>query len=40
MLKSPRPGKSVMARITMEMAELYVHELQKYVLHATLERES
>jgi len=32
-------GKSVLARTTMEKAEHYVHELQKYTLHATMEPE-
>lgn len=39
MLQVHRQGKSVLARTTMEKAEHYVHELQKYTLHATLERE-
>jgi ATP-dependent Clp protease adaptor protein ClpS len=33
-------GKSVLARESLEKAEFYVHELQKYTLHATMERES
>ena len=32
-------GKSVLVRTTMEKAEHYVHQLQKYTLHATMERE-
>ncbi len=32
-------GKSVLARATMEKAEHYVHQLQKYALHATMEPE-
>lgn len=32
-------GKSVLARTTMEKAEHYVHQLQKYTLHATMERD-
>ena len=32
-------GKSVLARTTLEKAEHYVHQLQKYTLHATMERE-
>src|SRR4051812_31277948 len=32
-------GKSLLARTTMEKAEHYVHQLQKYTLHATMERE-
>lgn len=33
-------GKSVLARESLEKAEFYVHELQKYTLHATMERDS
>ncbi len=33
-------GKSVLARDSMEKAEHYVHQLQRYTLHATLERDS
>ena len=40
MLQVHRQGKSVLARTTMEKAEHFVHELQKYTLHATMERES
>lgn len=40
MLEVHRQGKSVLVRTTLEKAEHYVHELQKYTLHATLERES
>jgi ATP-dependent Clp protease adaptor protein ClpS len=40
MLQVHRQGKSVLIRTTMEKAEHYVHELQKYTLHATMERES
>ena len=32
-------GKSVLVRDSLEKAEFYVHQLQKYTLHATLERE-
>ena len=32
-------GKSVLARESLEKAEFYVHQLQKYALHATMERE-
>jgi ATP-dependent Clp protease adaptor protein ClpS len=32
-------GKSVLKRDTLEKAEFYVHQLQQYRLHATLERE-
>ena len=40
MLQVHRQGKSVLARTTLEKAEHFVHQLQKYTLHATLERES
>ncbi|MBI3878186.1 MAG: ATP-dependent Clp protease adapter ClpS [Verrucomicrobia bacterium] len=40
MLQVHNNGKSVLARTTMEEAEHYVHQLQKYSLHATMERES
>ncbi len=33
-------GKSVLARESLEKAEHYVHQLQKYTLHATLERDA
>lgn len=39
MLQVHEKGKSVLARTTMEKAEHYVHQLQKYTLHATMERE-
>jgi ATP-dependent Clp protease adaptor protein ClpS len=32
-------GKSLLARTTMEKAEHYVHQLQSYKLHATMEPE-
>jgi ATP-dependent Clp protease adaptor protein ClpS len=32
-------GKSLLARESMEKAEHYVHQLQKYTLHATMERD-
>lgn len=32
-------GKSVLVRDSLEKAEFYVHQLQKFSLHATLERE-
>jgi ATP-dependent Clp protease adaptor protein ClpS len=31
-------GRSVLLREGLEKAEFYVHQLQKYTLHATLER--
>lgn len=37
MLQVHHQGKSVLVRETMERAEFYVHELQKYQLHATME---
>ena len=40
MLEVHRQGKSMLVRTTMEKAEHFVHELQKYTLHATMERES
>lgn len=40
MLQVHRQGKSVLVRTTMEKAEHYVHELQKYTLQATMERDS
>lgn len=39
MLQVHEQGKSVLARESMEKAEHYVHQLQKYSLHATMERE-
>jgi ATP-dependent Clp protease adaptor protein ClpS len=39
MLQVNNEGKSVLARVTMEKAEHYVHQLQKYTLHATMEQE-
>ena len=39
MLQVHNNGKSILARETMERAEHYVHELQKYSLHATMERD-
>jgi len=40
MLQVHNQGKSVVARTTMEKAEHYTHLLQKYTLHATMERDS
>ncbi len=37
MLQVHRQGKSVLVRESLEKAEFYVHQLQKYTLHATLE---
>ena len=35
-----REGRSILAREGLEKAEFYVHQLQKFTLHATLERDS
>jgi len=40
MLEVHKNGKSVLVREGLEKAEFYVHQLQKYTLHATLERDS
>jgi ATP-dependent Clp protease adaptor protein ClpS len=32
-------GKSVLTRASLEQAEHYVHQLQKFSLHATMERD-
>ena len=40
MLQVHNQGKSVLARESLEKAEHYVHLLQKYSLHATLERDA
>ena len=39
MLQVHEQGKSILVRETLERAEHYVHLLQKYSLHATMERE-
>jgi ATP-dependent Clp protease adaptor protein ClpS len=39
MLQVHNQGKSVLTRDSLERAEHYVHLLQKYTLHATLERD-
>ena len=39
MLQVHEQGKSILARESLEKAEHYVHQLQQYTLHATLERE-
>jgi ATP-dependent Clp protease adaptor protein ClpS len=39
MLQVHEQGKSVLVRESMEKAEHYVHQLQKYTLHATMERD-
>ena len=38
MLQVHREGKSVLKQATMDRAEFYVHQLQAYGLHATMER--
>jgi ATP-dependent Clp protease adaptor protein ClpS len=40
MLQVHNQGKSVLTRESLERAEHYVHELQKYGLQATMEKES
>jgi len=37
MVQVHEQGKSVLTRESMEKAEHYVHQLQKYTLHATME---
>jgi ATP-dependent Clp protease adaptor protein ClpS len=39
MLQVHEKGKSVLMRESMEKAEHYVHQLQRYTLHATMERD-
>lgn len=40
MMQVHEQGKSVLARESLEKAEFYVHQLQKYTLHATMERDA
>jgi len=40
MMQVHKDGKSVLIRANLEKAEFYVHQLQKYTLHATLERDT
>lgn len=40
MLQVHKQGKSVLVRETLEKAEHFVHQLQKYSLHATMERDA
>ncbi|MEW6305069.1 MAG: ATP-dependent Clp protease adapter ClpS, partial [Verrucomicrobiota bacterium] len=40
MLQVHNQGKSVLARDSLEKAEHYVHQLHRYSLHATMERDS
>ena len=39
MLEVHRQGKSLLTRESLEKAEFFVHQLQKYNLHATMERD-
>ena len=39
MMQVHEQGRSVLVRESLEKAEFYVHQLQKYALHATMERE-
>jgi ATP-dependent Clp protease adaptor protein ClpS len=39
MLQVHEQGKSILTRETLEKAEAYVHQLQRYSLHATMERD-
>lgn len=39
MLQVHEQGKSILTRESMEKAEHYVHQLQQYSLHATMERD-
>lgn len=39
MLQVHEQGKSILTRESLERAEHYVHQLQKYSLHATMERD-
>ena len=40
MMQVHKQGRSVLLREGLERAEFYVHQLQKYNLHATLERDA
>jgi ATP-dependent Clp protease adaptor protein ClpS len=40
MLQVHEQGKSILTRESMEKAEHYVHQLQKYTLHATMEKDA
>lgn len=39
MMQVHREGRSILTRETLEKAEHYVHQLQSFSLHATLERD-
>ena len=40
MMEVHNEGKSLLTRESLEKAEFYVHQLQKYNLHATMESDS
>jgi len=40
MLEVHNNGKSLLTRESLEKAEFYVHQLQRYNLHATMEQDS
>ena len=40
MLQVHNTGKSILVRDSFEKAEHYVHQLQRYSLHATMERDN
>jgi ATP-dependent Clp protease adaptor protein ClpS len=40
MVEVHEKGRSVLTRESLERAEFYVHELQKFTLHASLERDA
>ncbi len=40
MLQVHNQGKSVLARESLERAEHYVHQLHRFTLHATMERDA
>jgi ATP-dependent Clp protease adaptor protein ClpS len=40
MMQVHEQGSSVLVRESLEKAEFYVHQLQKYALHATMERDA
>jgi ATP-dependent Clp protease adaptor protein ClpS len=40
MMQVHKEGRSILVRESLEKAEFYVHQLQKHILHATLERDA
>jgi ATP-dependent Clp protease adaptor protein ClpS len=40
MMEVHNAGRSLLVRESLEKAEFYVHQLQSYTLHATLERDN